>query len=68
MRRLPHLADFETDVLDSYRAWRIQEVKCSGKTKITMVIRRMLVRIGGRERTAVRRMQAELRWRKTVKD
>jgi hypothetical protein len=60
MRRLPHLADFETNVLDSYRAWPIQEVKCSGKTKITMVIRRMLVRIGRREGAAVRRVQAKL--------
>ena len=61
MRRLPHLADFEANVFDSYRAWRIQEVKCSGKTKITMVIGRMLVRIGWREGAAVRRVQAKLR-------
>jgi len=60
MRRLPHLADFETNVLDSYRAWRIQEVKCSGKTKITMVIRRMLMLVVGREGGTVSGMLAEL--------
>ena len=58
---MPHLADFETNVLDGYRAWRIQEVKRSGKTKITMMIRRVLIWIGRRKRAAVRRMQAELR-------
>jgi hypothetical protein len=60
MRRLAHLADFRTNVLDGYRAWRIQEVKCSGKAKITMVIRRMLVWIGRREGAAVCRMQTKL--------
>ena len=60
MRRLPYLADFETNVLDGYWAGRTQEVKCSGKTKIAMVIRRMLVRIGRREGAAVRRMQTKL--------
>jgi hypothetical protein len=58
MRPLPHLTDFRTDVSDGYRSWRIQEVKCSGKTKDTMVTDRMLV--GRSEGTTVGRMKAEL--------
>ena len=60
MRRLPHLADFRTNVLDGYGSWRIQQVERPGKTKITMVIRRMFLLIGRREGAAVRRMQTKL--------
>ena len=60
MRRLPHLADFRTNVLDGYGSWRIQQMKRPGKTKITMMIRRMLLLIGRGEGAAVRRMQAKL--------
>jgi len=43
-------------------------MKCAGKTKCTMVIRRMLVLVGRRERTPVRPMQAKLGERKFVND
>lgn len=66
MRRLPHLADFRTKVLDGSGSWRIQQMKRRGKTKITMLIRRMFVGIGRRNGTAVRRMLANLG--KTVAD
>jgi hypothetical protein len=59
MRPWPHLTDFRTDVADGYRSWRIQEVKCSGKTKHTMVTNWMLV--GRRKGTTVGHiMKAEL--------
>ena len=67
MQRLPHLADFETNVLDSYRAWRIQEVKCSGKTKYAVVMPMMFGLAVRRGRATVSRIQAKLGERKIVK-
>ena len=63
---MPYLADLRTKVLDCYRSWSIQEMKSSGKTKRTMVIRGVLGRAGGRERTAVGRVPAKLGQRKAV--
>ncbi len=60
MRRLQYRADFGTNVLDGYRSWCIQEVECSGKTKITMMIRRMFLLVGRREGVAVRLVQTQL--------
>jgi hypothetical protein len=60
MRRLPYLAGFRSNVLDRYRSRRIQLVKCCGKTKGAMVIRRMLMLVVGRKGGAVSGMLAEL--------
>ena len=60
MRRLPSLAGFRTIVLDRYRSRSIQGVKCCCKTKGTMVIRRMVVPVGGRDGATVSRMLTKL--------
>jgi len=46
--------------VDDYWSWGIQEMKGAGKTKLTMVIRRMFLLIARRKRTAIRRMQTKL--------
>jgi hypothetical protein len=60
MRRLPYLAGFRSNVLDRYRLRRIQQVKCCGKTKGAMIIRRMLMLVVGREGATASRVLAEL--------
>jgi hypothetical protein len=60
MRRLPYLAGFRSNMLDRYRLRHIQQVKCCGKTKGAMVIRRMLMLVVGRKGGAVSGMLAEL--------
>jgi hypothetical protein len=64
---LPFRADFRPNVLDRYRSRGIQEVEGAGKTKYTMVIRRMFGLINRRKRAPVSPMQAELGERKFVK-
>jgi hypothetical protein len=64
---LPFRADFRPKVLDRYRSRGIQGVECAGKTKYTMVIRRMFGLINRRERAPVSPMQAKLGKRKLVK-
>jgi hypothetical protein len=54
-------------VLDRYRSWSIQEVKCSGKTKYAVVMPMVFGLVGRRDRTTVRRIQAKLGERKIVK-
>jgi hypothetical protein len=60
MRRLPQVAAFRTKLRDYYRSRSIEEVKCSGKTQCTMVVRRVLL-VGRREGDTFSRMQAKLR-------
>ncbi|SHH97400.1 hypothetical protein SAMN05443248_7224 [Bradyrhizobium erythrophlei] len=60
MRRLPSLAGLRTNVLDRYRSRSIQEVKCCCKTEDTMVVRRMVVLVGGRDGATVSRMLTKL--------
>jgi hypothetical protein len=63
---LPFPADFRPDVLDHYRSRGIQEVEGAGKTKYTMVIRKMFGLINRRERASISPMQAKLGARKFV--
>ena len=64
---MPLRVDFRPKVLDRYRSRGIQEVESAGKTKHTMVIRRMFGLISRGERAPVSPMQAKLGERKFVK-
>ena len=66
MRRLPHLADFRANVLNGQRSRSIKQVKGAGETKIAMIVRRVFLLVGRRDRAAVRCVLAELGERKAV--
>jgi hypothetical protein len=67
MRQLPYLADDQANVLDGYGLRRIQEMKCSGKTKYAVVMPMMSGLVGRCGRSTVGRIQAKLSERKIVK-
>jgi hypothetical protein len=64
---LHHPAEVLVDRCDGYWSRTIQEMKCSGKTKQTMIMSRMVLLISGRNRAAVRVMQAKLGQGKIIK-
>jgi hypothetical protein len=67
MRRLPYLTDDQANAFDGCRFWRIQKVKCSGKTKYAMVVPMMSGLVGRCDGATVSRIQAKLGERKIVK-
>jgi hypothetical protein len=61
MRRLPYLGSGRSKGPDRYGSRRVRQVKCCGKTKGAMFIRRIFVLVGRRRGAAVSRMLAKFR-------
>jgi len=65
---MAHGAEVLVDRYDGYDLRRIKKVKCAGKALQAVLVRRVLLLIGWRDRAAVRIVLAELGERDLVQD